>query len=483
MGLALSRSGGMAARPTELTGCIFLGGGMKIIRTHRCWTFCALVILLGALGREASAATVQAAASDSGRQAGAALAESNDGDQPVARVAMADAPGAAPAGPAAKDAGTIAGNGQLTSPNDRSSRPSLEELASLLADAPNMYGDFFASGGTLLADDGVVAIANLPLAGGAGRLSVADNNKPLPQDRVYALYNHFQNAMVADASNFFVGPDRRMYSVDRYTLGFEKSLREGLWSVEMRLPLTGQYAFDTPNFGVSGGSTGDLAVVVKRVVYKAERMVVAAGMGVDTPTGSVVEGQVNGIGYRVRNQSVSLVPYAGVLAAPTDQFFWQGFLQVDVPCGVNPVDVEDMMGNRVEVGNFTNQTLLHADLQAGYWLYRNRAARVLTGVASVLELHYTSTLTSARELSGGVMGTLFDFGNQANRMDVVDLTVGIHSELARNTLLRVGAAFPLQSANRTVLVQSQISGLTMPVLTTGNRTFDSELQVQLERRF
>ena len=47
--------------------------------------------------------------------------------------------------------------------------------------------------------------------------------------------------------------------------------------------------------------------------------------------------------------------------------------------------------------------------------------------------------------------------------NIVDLTIGLHAEFSRQTLVRVGASFPLGA--------------------DPNRTFDSELLVQLERRF
>jgi hypothetical protein len=116
--------------------------------------------------------------------------------------------------------------------------------------------------------------------------------------------------------------------------------------------------------------------------------------------------------------------------------------------------------------------LLHADLEAGWWLYRNPNAGFLTGLASVVELHYTSTLNDANMTSGMGALTYFAFSSTladpssrtlANRCDIFDLTVGLHADLGNHTAVRVGAAFPLK--------------------TDANRTFDSEVAVQLDRRF
>jgi hypothetical protein len=333
----------------------------------------------------------------------------------------------------------------------------------LLADTPSMFGDFFSAGGNLVGMDPLVAFADIPLAGGAGRLSVADNNKAVTQDRVYSYYNHFHNALVADASQFMVGPDSRSFSVDRYTIGMEKTFLDRRWSAEIRMPFTGTFQFETPNFGAAGGNLGNLGVILKRMVYQSATTGIAAGLGIDTPTGNDATGYMNWVDYRVRNEAVHLIPYVSFVRAPSDRWFYQGFLQVDVPTNGNRVEVNDMIFGPLPAGTMVEQTLLHVDLGTGWWLMRNPEAPVLTGLASVLELHYTTTLQDEHLLTRQSFINRFEFGNLANRMDIVDLTTGIHAELFSNTLLRVGGVFPLSTGD--------------------NRTFDAELQVQLERRF
>jgi len=98
-------------------------------------------------------------------------------------------------------------------------------------------------------------------------------------------------------------------------------------------------------------------------------------------------------------------------------------------------------------------------------LYRNPAAVALTGFATVVELHYTTSLQNADHVGGVIPsnGVQWQFGDVANRADILDLTIGLHGEFAGHTLCRVGLALPLQ--------------------TGANRCFDSELEVQLERQF
>jgi hypothetical protein len=109
------------------------------------------------------------------------------------------------------------------------------------------------------------------------------------------------------------------------------------------------------------------------------------------------------------------------------------------------------------------QTMLYLDLSFGRWLYSNPYARCLTGLASVIEFHYTTALQDTDSVTGIIAGTPIEFQNSANRLDVLNLTVGLHGEIARCTLLRVGGVFPLCAGD--------------------NRFFDAEIQAQLERRF
>jgi hypothetical protein len=60
-------------------------------------------------------------------------------------------------------------------------------------------------------------------------------------------------------------------------------------------------------------------------------------------------------------------------------------------------------------------------------------------------------------------GVGLTFRNCGDRVDIVDLTVGVHAEFAGNTLLRTSGVFPLAPG--------------------GDRPFDAEVQVQVERRF
>jgi len=331
-----------------------------------------------------------------------------------------------------------------------------------LASVPNMFGDVFNSAGQLLTTGNATSLADLPLAGGCRRVKIAENNKALPMNRCYFLYNHFHNALEADPDTTALGS--RSFSVDRYTVGLERTFADGCWSVELRMPFADSLTFATPGYSVRGGEVGNLAVSFKRLLAATETGTLVAGLGIDTPTGSDVTGWVPQTTYTVRNESVHLLPYVGFMRVPNGCAFYHGFAQVDVPLGGNRIDYYD--ANLVAPGTFgtlTDQTLLYLDFSAGYWLYRNPCSYGVTGLASLVEFHYTTTLEDADALTGSIVGTNFRFGNRLNRVDVANLTVGLHAEIGDRTTLRVGGVFPLEN--------------------DADKPFDAEFQISVNRRF
>jgi len=334
-----------------------------------------------------------------------------------------------------------------------------------LAGVPNMFGDFFNLGGDLVATDPIgIATAPLPLAGASRRVKVAENNKALPMDRVHFMYNHFHDALDYNALGFPGDPGRRVFSVNRFTIAAEKTLMNRLYSVEVRMPFTGEADFNVEFFGISGGDIGNLAVLLKRSLWQTRTSAAVIGLAIDLPTGSDVHGFVNDLEYTVYNEAVHLGPFAGLLWAPDHRRFAHAFLQVDVPASSNSIDFYDTYlsyGGRL--GELPEQTALYLDVGTGYWLYRNPRAPRLTGVAALLEVHYATTLTDAslRVLSDEF--STLNFANSANRVDEVNLTVGLHAEFTRNTLFRVAGVFPLRDDD--------------------DRSFGSEIQAQVERRF
>jgi hypothetical protein len=344
-------------------------------------------------------------------------------------------------------------------------RTSASEPSTRLAGTPNMFGDSFESGnGMFVSGPSGFGSANAPLAGGNRRMKISEDDNSLPQDRVFFLYNHFHDAVSIDDFPISSPATQRSISLDRYTIGFEKTFHDGLWSVELRMPFGGGYGYESADFASNAGQIGNLDFVLKRVLYKSETTVAAIGLCVDTPTGSDATGMGQGVEYDIHNQAVFLSPYLGILRVPNDKLFCQAFLQIDVPTGGNRIDYVDTGASTSgSFGTLYDQALMYVDLSVGYWLSRNPCADWVTGLATVLELHYTTTLQDATIVNGTTSGRYFSFGNFSNRVDVLDLTFGLHTELRNNTLCRVAGVVPLR--------------------TDADRLFNAEVQFQLERRF
>ena len=74
-----------------------------------------------------------------------------------------------------------------------------------------------------------------------------------------------------------------------------------------------------------------------------------------------------------------------------------------------------------------------------------------------------STLQDTDFILGNLGGNQLRFLNRFNRLDVTNLTVGLHGELDRSTTVMVGGVFPLADAP--------------------DRAFDAEVLVAINRRF
>jgi hypothetical protein len=192
-------------------------------------------------------------------------------------------------------------------------------------------------------------------------------------------------------------------------------------------------------------------------------------------------------------------PFVAFFASPSDRFFAQGFMEFDFPLNRDKVSFTEQAFTATgtpanfnppfapgsSIGGLTappftstdqirDQTLMQIDVGTGYWLYRPQCYQCcestpwITGIASTLELHYTTTLNDAQIVTVpqdifAVPGTSGQFGNQHNRIDILDLTVGSTFEIARQTTIATGFAFPL--------------------LQHDNRTFDWEFLLQINYYF
>ena len=264
-------------------------------------------------------------------------------------------------------------------------RPSANQFASAFgatnagAGIPGMLGDFCGLSPRLGSDSAVPGFATgesvAPVAGGNCRQKFAEFSSPCPQDRVIFMFQHYENGAVD------VLGDRG--NIDLVTLGIEKTILRGLASVEVRVPFLSGLQSDV-GFGPDtfGSEFGNVSTTLKVLLTGKQRYAVSTGTTFIWPTGD----DADFFGSRVENEAIHAAPFVAWMLRPGCRAFHQAVVQVDF----------DLSGDTVSAGNgatdnVKNQTLLYLDYSLGYWLFQNRRAPIRS-MATLLELHYTSTL-------------------------------------------------------------------------------------------
>jgi len=328
-----------------------------------------------------------------------------------------------------------------------------------LSRTPDIFGDSFIPLSANIDVGGLTGLTtlnnaetDLPLGGGMRRFK-NEHARALPTDRVFFLYNHFHNALDLSANNRTTTD-----SVDQFTFGFEKTSDDSLWSFELRMPFSGEADLSAGGVNVQSNGVGNFVGTLKRLLYSDSTFAAAFGLAVVAPTGSDATVSFAGSNSRIefKNDAVHLLPYLALQSSPDENWFFHAFAQVDIAANENKINVQGIGFS--ESDSLADQTLLYLDASAGYWWYRTANDSGLTGLASVVELHYTTTLNDAdtANLSGAFIG------NFENRYDVLNLTAGVHSEWSGNTAVRVAVVVPLDR---------------------NQRFFDSETQVSVIRRY
>ena len=290
----------------------------------------------------------------------------------------------------------------------------------------------------------------LPIAAGNGGFKISDNDNPIPTSRLFFDYNHAANALQDTA------PGGKI-NFDRYTLGIEQVLFWDSASLELRLPVAAGLISDLSPDEASGAAFGNIPMVFKQTFYSEADTFLSGGLAVVSPTApeAVIQTPApRSLTYVVRNESVHLGPFLGVLLKPDPRAFLEGFLQVDFVTNGDAV-FQNVGGTLTKLGVYQAQTSMSVDLKAGYWLYRGPEAGYLMGIAPSVEFHYTAALQKA-DTAGPVTNPF--------SADVCDVTAGLHAEMQHGTDLAVGLSVPLMSPG-------------------ADRPYDSEVIVQLNQRY
>jgi hypothetical protein len=269
-----------------------------------------------------------------------------------------------------------------------------------------------------------------------GRVKMSEDNSPLPRDRVIFTYDSFGD--VPFTPN---GVD-----VNRFQFGVEKTFRDGLWSVEFRLPFAGTLASTyVQGFETTDVELGNVRFALKRLWTRNDRLNFAGGLGVTLPTArdQAVLSQFGGELFRFQNESVQVEPFVAALFTPNERLFAQAWGAVNFDASGGRLTWDPNVFGGSGSARIWDLPILAIDGQIGYWVVKNRSG-VVRGAAPFLELHYNQVLgqnvlideVSDRANSQGL--TVTGIGNQE-----FNITAGVLCQLGDNLNLTLGASAPL----------------------------------------
>ncbi|MFG0332159.1 MAG: hypothetical protein ACF8TS_02255, partial [Maioricimonas sp. JB049] len=278
--------------------------------------------------------------------------------------------------------------------------------------------------------------------GNVGRQKIGENTSAIPRDRVFLNYSLFDGTPLAPGG----------VNVHRFTPGIEKTFFDGLASLEVRVP----FAATANSNVVAGGPIddnnvefGSLTFYLKTLLHQTQNVAVGAGLGIAVPTYddatlSIFNPATNRLQRLVdiEAEAVHLMPYIGAVLTPSERFFAQAFLQVDVDTNGNTVRTLDpMTGRLTNSGTIQDSTYLFMDLAVGYWVHLNpQSDSFVRGLAPVAELHWNRTLESQDFVADGN----FTVGNpQIGRIETWNAVVGVNALLHDDATVTVGYGVPI----------------------------------------
>lgn len=296
----------------------------------------------------------------------------------------------------------------------------------------------------------------VPLPSGSavlGRAKLADNNSPLPRDRIFFDYNYFNNA------NLIPGG----IDAHRFSPGFESTFLDGMMSVEMRVPMVLSVDSDLVVDGVGNylgnvedAEMGNVQFMWKTLLVENPWGVLGGGIAVTVPTANdvTVRFEDGTPLFQIENEAVHLMPYVALLRMFGPNVFFLTSAQLDFGLNGNPVHYDNGNGQLTRIGKLDDQTLLYFDTTLGAWLYRDPRAPVLNGLALAMEAHYTASLEDMPSIATPDILV----GDPNQDLNMVNLTCGAHLALGPN-MVTLGYGFPV----------------------TGDRVFDGEIRFFINR--
>lgn len=314
---------------------------------------------------------------------------------------------------------------------------------------PAFLGDYFGGAGTQITGTYNEIINNssvaIPQTNGVGVMKLAENTSPIPRDRVFLSYNYFDNV------NMIPGG----LAVNRLTPGFEKTFFEGRTSVELRIPMATTLSSNTTynqgnfnsnispvNFDSNQYELGNLTMFFKGLIYQDEQFALSTGLGVAAPTADDlrIATQFGEPIVTITNQAWHLLPFVGAVYTPSDRWYAQGMMQIDIGTNGSSVFAPDPYGNLTKIGHLNDPTYLFSSAGTGYWFYDAAdQTSFLTRASAFTELHFNNSLQATDTVRN------FDLavGSRQNRIQTVNAVIGTNLIFHQNKSLMLGYVAPL----------------------------------------
>lgn len=282
-----------------------------------------------------------------------------------------------------------------------------------------------------------------------GRVKISESQSVIPQTRFILDHNYFSLAPVTNGRA----------NINRLTPGVEWAfLNNNRASFELRVPIgwtvNCEQALDDIG-SEDTGTIGDITLNFKMLLKRTRRFAMSAGMAVSLPTSkdrglsNTTEPVRNFL--EVRNNSVHLMPFLGVMYLPNDAFYMQGFAQVDVSAGCSDVFFHDYVntGTMQKFGTWNECTYAYLSGVVGRWLYKDFSKRYgINGINVQAELHYTQSLGKGKDIHGTFVSP---DGLSAERVTItrrsteeyLNLTFASHFLINRKNNLGFGFSVPI----------------------------------------
>lgn len=333
------------------------------------------------------------------------------------------------------------GSGSITDPNAGGSDP----LPTFNIDEQfaSFGGDGFASDsliiGDLLNPRTIIQGRSVVTPGGTSRYKMAENQNPIPRDRLFYNYSHFHNAVDDNVGTEF--------DINRHTFGIEKTFLSDMVSFETRIPFARTLAsMQNVGFGqpfIEGTEFGDIAYAGKLLIVNGSLIKVSAGFAGSIPTAEDVYINQNGNVTMLKNEAWHLGPFIGAVFQPGSRLVISSVIQMDFDLNGN--EFYDSATNTM--GQFQDQNLFMATVSGAYWLTQNNNDAFVSGLAGILELHYTTSTVEGDFITPG------GYSNERNNAiistegattNILNLTGGIQMLLGPQNSLVIGAGVPLR---------------------------------------